>query len=298
MQPQKSPFSWRGALALATLCLLGAILGCGSARRAADSSAAAGGSAVIAITWPETVGRVIPAETKRIVIRVVGESELPHLRKEVVRTPGSTKESVTLEGLPFQSLLFLVEAYGEAAQTPIALGGRTVEIQRGVRASVDIHWSKTAAAGRLPARGAVVLVRDVPGANHVSLLLPNGQVIPTRRTAEHQPHGVQNVCDRAILPSSLPATAPSSRRRRSTRPRPLPRLAQRDHRSSRRRWRPWRWSRPHRRMRSPHEQAAGDDRNRCASINNIAQGDALAVVDPMPRIPPAGHRGQRPDRPA
>ncbi|HPT99181.1 MAG TPA: hypothetical protein PLU39_15045 [Armatimonadota bacterium] len=212
MQPQKSPFSWRGALALATLCLLGTILGCGSARRAADSSAAAGGSAVIAITWPETEGRVIPAETKRIVIRVVGESELPHLRKEVVRTPGSTKESVTLEGLPFQSLLFLVEAYGEAAQTPIALGGRTVEIQRGVRASVDITLVENGGkAGEIASKGsAVVLVRDVPpGTSHVSLrVLQNGQVIPN----EGEPPSIslsdaKTFTTMPFFLPSLPATA-------------------------------------------------------------------------------------------
>ncbi|HHX41045.1 MAG TPA: hypothetical protein GX715_13885 [Armatimonadetes bacterium] len=270
------------------------ILGCGSARRAADSSAAAGGSAVIAIAWPESEGRVIPAETKRLIIRVVGESEYPHLRKEITRSPGITRESVTLEGLPYASLLFLVEAYGEASQTPIALGGQTVEIQKGVRASVDITLAETGGkAGEIASKGsAVVLVRDVPpGANHVSLrVLQNGQVIPN----EGEPPSISLTASKtfATVPFFLPSLPATALLFQATAFNSAGTAIAQGSRSA---------------TIDPLTEAlvtvalvtsppGGDEEpgtskppvttgTAVLSITNIAQGDALVVVDPMPGDP-------------
>lgn len=120
-------------LALAAIALVGLVVGCGGSRHASSSNPGTG-SAVINIEWPprETgEGRVIPAATESLVIRVFTDQELTHLRKVIPRPTSAGSLAVRFDNLPLGPVLFVAEAHSDTAgesQPPLASGAQTVNI--------------------------------------------------------------------------------------------------------------------------------------------------------------------------
>ncbi len=183
--------------------LLVGVLGCSAPT--SKSAVSGGGTLVLHLTWPTTrATRGIPVNTQGVRLQVFTDTTAgtAAAHRWVARAPGTTDATVTLYGVPFGSVLLMIEAFDTADETAATADLATHRLAVGsTRITVQQSGPTNATVTLVPANFTQVsyaVSRPVNGVRHIVL----GQV----GTADLD---LTANLTRALPPRCSPTAAPS-----------------------------------------------------------------------------------------